>query len=106
MSPDGRVVSEKEWQAKHGEWLPSPADFAFVASLMGPVREPGKFAGWIAPPAMGINENPVDFEVLAVWLMMREWRRLATRKSSRRTWSIPRSASAATPARRPVPSAR
>ena len=62
MSPEGRVVSEEEWKAKAFEWLPSPADFAFVASLMGPVLEPGKFAGWIAPPAMGINKNPVDFE--------------------------------------------
>jgi len=62
MSPDGRVVSAEEWKAKESEWLPSPADFAFVASLMGPVLEPGKFAGWIAPPAMGINKNPVDFE--------------------------------------------
>src|SRR6187397_2332023 len=50
MSPDGRVVSDEEWKAKESEWLPTPADFAFVASLMGPVLEPGKFAGWIAPP--------------------------------------------------------
>ena len=62
MSPEGRVVSGEEWKAKEAEWLPSPADFAFVASLMGPVLEPGKFAGWIAPPAMGINKTPVDFE--------------------------------------------
>ncbi|MGZ5217490.1 MAG: benzoyl-CoA 2,3-epoxidase subunit BoxB, partial [Caldimonas sp.] len=62
MSPEGRVVSEEEWKAKEAEWLPSPADRAFVASVMGPVREPGKFAGWIAPPAMGINRQPVDFE--------------------------------------------
>jgi benzoyl-CoA 2,3-epoxidase subunit B len=63
LSPDGRVVSDEEWKAKQSEWLPSPADFAFVASLMGrPVLEPGKFAGWIAPPAMGINRQPVDFE--------------------------------------------
>ncbi len=62
MSPDGRVVGDEEWKAKESEWLPSPADFAFVASLMGPVLEPGKFAGWIAPPAMGINKNPVEFE--------------------------------------------
>jgi benzoyl-CoA 2,3-epoxidase subunit B len=61
MSPEGRVVSEEEWKAKEGEWLPSRGDFAFVASLMGPVLEPGKFAGWIAPPAMGINKNPVDY---------------------------------------------
>ncbi|MDQ6629776.1 MAG: benzoyl-CoA 2,3-epoxidase subunit BoxB [Pseudomonadota bacterium] len=62
LSPEGRVVSQEEWQAKEKDWLPSPADFAFVASLMGPVLEPGKFAGWIAPPAMGINKNPVDFD--------------------------------------------
>jgi len=43
-------------------WLPSDADRAYVASLMGPVTEPGKFAAWIAPPVMGINRQPVDFE--------------------------------------------
>ncbi len=31
-------------------------------SLMGRVVEPGKFANWIAPPVMGINRQPVDFE--------------------------------------------
>ena len=31
-------------------------------SLMVPVVERGKFASWIAPPARGINGNPVDFE--------------------------------------------
>ena len=62
MSPEGRVVNDEEWKAKKGEWLPSPDDFAFVASLMDPVVEPGKFAAWIAPPAMGINRQPVDFE--------------------------------------------
>jgi benzoyl-CoA 2,3-dioxygenase component B len=29
---------------------------------MKPCLEPGKFAGWIAPPVMGINRQPVDFE--------------------------------------------
>ena len=24
--------------------------------------EPGKFAGWIAPPKVGIDNQPVDFE--------------------------------------------
>src|SRR6185437_9753871 len=37
MSPDGRVVSEAEWQAKQHEWLPTADDRAFVASLMGRV---------------------------------------------------------------------
>ena len=62
VSPDGRVVSEAEWNAKVGEWLPNAEDRAFVSSLMGRVVEPGKFANWIAPPAMGINRQPVDFD--------------------------------------------
>ena len=62
VAPDGRVVSDAEWNAKAGEWLPSAEDLAYVASLMGRVVEPGKFVNWIAPPAMGINRQPVDFE--------------------------------------------
>jgi benzoyl-CoA 2,3-epoxidase subunit B len=66
ISPDGRVVSENEWSAKVGEWLPTAEDRAFVASLMGRVAEPGKFANWIAPPAIGINRQPVDFEYVSI----------------------------------------
>jgi benzoyl-CoA 2,3-dioxygenase component B len=62
MSPDGRVLSDTEWQARKNEWLPSNEDRAFVASLMGRVVDPGRFAHWIAPPVMGINRQPVDFE--------------------------------------------
>ncbi len=63
VSPEGRVISEAEWNAKVGEWLPTAEDRAFVASLMGRVVEPGKFANWIAPPVMGINRQPVRFRV-------------------------------------------
>jgi benzoyl-CoA 2,3-dioxygenase component B len=62
VMPDGRVVSEAEWSARRGEWLPTREDEAYVASLMKPVVEPGKFANWIAPPARGINGKPIDFE--------------------------------------------
>jgi len=62
VSPDGRVLSEAEWTAQRDTWLPTADDRAFVASLMGRVVEPGKFASWIAPPAMGINKQPVAFE--------------------------------------------
>ena len=62
VSPDGRVLSEAEWKANVDNWLPSGNDRAFVSSLMGRVVEPGKFANWIAPPVMGINRQPVDFE--------------------------------------------
>jgi benzoyl-CoA 2,3-epoxidase subunit B len=62
VSPDGRVVSDAEWQAKANDWLPTGEDRAFVTSLMGRVVDAGKFANWIAPPAMGINRQPVDFD--------------------------------------------
>ena len=62
VSPDGRVVSQAEWDARHAEWLPTETDKAFVQSVMVPVVERGKFASWIAPPTRGINGNPVDFE--------------------------------------------
>ena len=62
VSPDGRIVSESEWASNEAKWLPTPEDRAYVASLMGRVAEPGKFANWIAPPAMGVNRQPIDFE--------------------------------------------
>jgi benzoyl-CoA 2,3-dioxygenase component B len=62
ISPDGKVISETEWQANVSQWLPTETDRAYVASLMGRVIEPGKMANWIAPPPVGINRQPVDFE--------------------------------------------
>jgi benzoyl-CoA 2,3-epoxidase subunit B len=62
VAPDGRVISEAEWDQKKHDWLPTDEDRAYVASLMKPVTERGKFANWIAPPARGINGQPIDFE--------------------------------------------
>ena len=62
ISPEGRPVSNAEWAANVAKWLPTSEDRAFVASLMGRCVEPGKFANWIAPPNMGINRQPVDFD--------------------------------------------
>ena len=62
VSPEGQVLSEIEWAQRQDEWLPSATDRAYVQGLMGRVVEPGKFANWIAPPVMGINRQPVDFE--------------------------------------------
>jgi benzoyl-CoA 2,3-dioxygenase component B len=62
VSPDGQVLTEEQWRNHRDEWLPTESDRAFVASLMGRVAEPGKFANWIAPPVIGINRQPVDFE--------------------------------------------
>ena len=62
VSPDGRVLSKEGWERHAPEWLPSDDDHAFVGSLMGRVVEPGKFANWIAPPARGIKNLPIEFE--------------------------------------------
>jgi benzoyl-CoA 2,3-dioxygenase component B len=59
---DGNPMDEKAWEAKKDQWLPSEADRVYVQGLMKPVYERGKIAGWIAPPAKGINGNSFDFE--------------------------------------------
>lgn len=58
LGVDGAPASPEAREAA----LPSDGDRAFVKSLMVPVREPGKFANWIAPPDRGINNQHVDFE--------------------------------------------
>jgi benzoyl-CoA 2,3-dioxygenase component B len=60
--PEGRLIPVEEWQRRLPGWLPSDTDKAFIKSLMQPVFEPGKMAGWIAPPERGIDERPVDYE--------------------------------------------
>ena len=62
FTPAGTPVSEAEWTAGKDQWLPSEAERAYVISLMQRVIEPGKFAGWIAPPRRGINGQPLDFD--------------------------------------------
>jgi benzoyl-CoA 2,3-dioxygenase component B len=37
-------------------------DRGFVASLMRRVTEQGKIAGWTAPPEIGINSTPLDYD--------------------------------------------
>jgi len=64
VSTDGRVLSDSEWNTNVNAWLPTEQDRAYVASLMGRVVEPGKFANWIAPPVMGVNRQPVDLEYI------------------------------------------
>ncbi|MBV8779477.1 MAG: benzoyl-CoA 2,3-epoxidase subunit BoxB [Alphaproteobacteria bacterium] len=59
--PVGTLLSAADWARRRDEFLPSPDDDAFVASLMSPIREPGKFASWIAPPRTGIDNKPGDF---------------------------------------------
>ena len=62
ISPDGRILNQDDWERQSSGWLPSHHDHEFVASLMGRIVEPGRFANWIAPPARGINNLPIEFE--------------------------------------------
>jgi benzoyl-CoA 2,3-epoxidase subunit B len=62
VSPEGQVVSDVEWAANRDRWLPSDADRAYVASLMGRCVGIGQYASWIAPPAVGVNKQPPNFE--------------------------------------------
>jgi len=62
LSPDGRLIDEAEWNRQVDEWLPTADDRAQVAGLMRPQHEPGVFAGWIAPPGVGINDLPVEYD--------------------------------------------
>jgi benzoyl-CoA 2,3-dioxygenase component B len=61
VTPDGHIVDEPTWHAGAQQWLPTADDRAYVASLMGRVTEPGRFANWIAAPARGVNNQPLDF---------------------------------------------
>ena len=61
-SPEGTLLDAPTWQRDKDKWLPSAADGDFIASLMKPVYDPASFAGWIAPPRVGIDNKPGDFE--------------------------------------------
>ena len=66
MSPDGRLVTADEWSSAVDRWLPSAADRRHVTSLMTGVTEPGKMAGWVAPPSRGIHQKPVEYDYVRV----------------------------------------
>jgi benzoyl-CoA 2,3-epoxidase subunit B len=59
---DGKPLSREEWEQRKGEWLPTDADRAYVATLQKPVYEMGKIANWIGKPARGIKGLPFEYE--------------------------------------------
>jgi len=62
IDPEGNVLSQESYDSKVADWLPSSADGEFVQSLMVAVTEAGKYASWITPPKVGIDNKPGDFE--------------------------------------------
>jgi benzoyl-CoA 2,3-dioxygenase component B len=61
-TPEGGGISREEQEMRLPEWMPGETDRAFVRSVMQRVVEPGKMAGWIAPPDRGINNLAVDYQ--------------------------------------------
>lgn len=62
LDPAGNAVDKASYEKSLGGWIPNGDDKVFVHSLMKQVAEPGKMAGWIAPPDRGINNLPVEHE--------------------------------------------
>jgi benzoyl-CoA 2,3-dioxygenase component B len=65
-SPDGQLLTDTQWAAQKDQYLPSKADGDFIASLMQPCWERGKFASWIAAPKVGIDNKAGDFEYVKI----------------------------------------
>ena len=62
VDPQGNLISNEVFSQELNSWIPSDEDRTFVNSLMQRVVEPGKIAGWLAPPDRGINNLPVAYE--------------------------------------------
>jgi benzoyl-CoA 2,3-dioxygenase component B len=63
---DGQILDQAAWSSYRNEALPSSDDGAFIESLMKAEFETGKFASWIAPPKVGIDSKPGDFEYVKI----------------------------------------
>ena len=66
ISPAGELLSAEAFAAQQGGWLPNDSDMDFINSLMKAHHAPGEYASWIAPPRMGINQQPVDYEYVKI----------------------------------------
>ena len=66
ISPEGNVISEDSWNSQKDDWLCSDTDDDYIQSLMKPCRGKGEYAGWIAAPRVGINNQTGDFEYVKI----------------------------------------
>jgi benzoyl-CoA 2,3-dioxygenase component B len=63
FSPQGDAVDEADFEAQRSEWLPTEADRTHLRALQQPALERNAIAGWLVPPARGINNMPaLDFD--------------------------------------------
>ena len=66
IDPTGALLTEAQWEERKCRWLPDERDMTFISSLMNPCVAPGQYASWIAPPRVGINNQPGDFEYVKI----------------------------------------
>ncbi|MGE0415594.1 MAG: benzoyl-CoA 2,3-epoxidase subunit BoxB [Acetobacteraceae bacterium] len=62
----GTIMPAEQWAASRDLYLPSVDDNLFIASLMQSCLQPGAYANWIAPPRIGIDNMPGDFEYVRI----------------------------------------
>ena len=62
VDPKGNIIAQADYQRGLENWLPTNMDRSYIHSLMHQVTEPGKVAGWIAPPDRGINNQSIEHE--------------------------------------------
>ena len=68
VSPEGKILSQEEWDRQRHQWLPGEDDRQHIESLMVPQWVRNQYAGWIAPPKTKINHQPGHFE----WVKLAE----------------------------------
>ncbi|GJL83117.1 MAG: benzoyl-CoA oxygenase subunit B [marine bacterium B5-7] len=66
VTPDGELVDNESFSRQRDRWLPSVEDGEYIASLMKGCMEPGKYANWISPPKVAIDNLPGDFEFVQI----------------------------------------
>ncbi len=66
VDPNGAIMPAETWAQSREKFLPAAGDAVYLESLMRPVRDPGQFAGWIAPPKTGIDSKPGHFEYVKI----------------------------------------
>ena len=64
--PSGRLLDAADWEAVRAATLPTAGDASFIEGLMQPEARPGEYAGWIAPPKVGIDNKPGEFEYVQI----------------------------------------
>ena len=65
-TPEGIILTAADWAAKRDDYLPSKSDLEYLNTLMKPTYGVGEYASWIAPPKVGIDNKPGDFEYVRI----------------------------------------